>query len=168
MRRNRLLLAAATAACLAAPLAGQEEPARPLDEPPAEAEPEASRGPRLRFGVEVKAAFRDSDANAFRTSFSTGGGAPVRLSTVDPGTSLEVPGASLFVDAAWGETLLELGDQAGARGVLERALGARPADPAAIDAARRAAAAAGDARAAQALAARAELLDPASLACSSR
>ena len=69
---------------------------------------------------------------------------------------------------AWGGTLLEMGDAAAARRVLERALFARPADLAAIDATKRAAAAGGDERSVQALAARAALLDPASWACGSR
>ena len=111
MRPNRLLLAAAAVACLAAPARAQEEPEPvPLEsggEVAAAAEgDESGGGPELRFGVEVKAAFRDSDANAFRTSFSSTGGPPVSLTTVDPGQSLEVPGATLFVDAAWGEALL--------------------------------------------------------------
>jgi len=113
VRPNRLLLAAAAAACLAVPARAQEEPEPvPIDdgvEVAAASEGEGedpAGGPELRFGVEVKAAFRDSDANAFRTTFSTTGGPPVSLTTVDPGQSLEVPGATLFVDAAWGEALL--------------------------------------------------------------
>ena len=104
------LLAAFSAACLAAPALARQEPAPPpVDSEVEVAEDEGEapgRGPELSFGVEVKAAFRDSDANAFRTTFSTTGGPPVSLATVDPGQSLEVPGATLFVDAAWGEALL--------------------------------------------------------------
>ena len=104
MRPNRLLMAAVAAACLAAPVRPQEEPAAPP--PDAAVEPEPEGGPRLRFGVEVKAAFRDSDENAFRTTFSTSGGEPVSLTTVDPGQNMELAVGTLFVDASWGESLL--------------------------------------------------------------
>jgi hypothetical protein len=102
VRPIRLLLAIASVA-LATPAVGQHTP--PPQEPVEEAAQTAD-GPELDWGVEVKAAFRDSDANAFGTTFSTiPGGPPVTLTTVDPGTSLEVPVATLFLDAVWGEAL---------------------------------------------------------------
>jgi hypothetical protein len=104
VRPNRLLLCVLASALAALPARPQETPPlEPIEE--SAAEPAGPGGPELRWGLEVKAAFRDSDANAFRTTFSTSGGPPVSLATVDPGTSLEVPAVTLFLDATWGEAL---------------------------------------------------------------
>lgn len=86
---------------VAAPAAGQQE-----DAPPADVVSEDERRPRLSFGVEAKAAFRDSDANRFPVPFSFPNLPPVFMETVDPGGNLELANVALFVDAQWGESLL--------------------------------------------------------------
>lgn len=90
------LAAALFALATAAP--AQEEAAA---EPPAEA-----AGPELRFGVEVKAGYRDSEENRFAVPFSFPGMPQRFLTTVDPGANVELANVALFVDAAWGESLL--------------------------------------------------------------
>ena len=65
--------------------------------------------PHLKWGVEVKAAFRDSEDVSFPFNFRPADTAPplaLTLRTVDPGGNLEVPAATLFLDATWGEALL--------------------------------------------------------------
>ena len=99
-RFRRLLCGLAASLCLATVLPAQEQP--PADEPP-EAAGEAA-GPELRFGVEVKAGFRDSDENRFAAPFAVGG-QPVFLTTVDPGGGHEVANVSLFAEAAWGASV---------------------------------------------------------------
>ena len=60
-------------------------------------------------GVEVKAAYRDSEDFSFSFPFRPDPAAPplaLTMRTVDPGRNLEVPVATLFLDAEWGEALL--------------------------------------------------------------
>jgi hypothetical protein len=97
-----LPLAAALAVLLPLPAGAQEAPAEPV---PADA-PEPAGGPSLRWGVEVKAAYRDSDANRFAVPFSLPGVPPFFLETVDPGGNVELANVALFLDAVWGEALL--------------------------------------------------------------
>jgi hypothetical protein len=68
-----------------------------------------SPAPALKWGVEVKAAFRDSEDFSFPFGFRPPGAPaalPFNLRTVDPGGNLELPAATLFLDATWGEALL--------------------------------------------------------------
>jgi hypothetical protein len=93
------LLAAASTASLAAAQT-DEESAEPIEE---------ATGPQLEWGVEVKTAFRDSEDFSFPFNFRFTDTAPpqaLTLRTVDPGGNLEVPAATLFLDANWGEALL--------------------------------------------------------------
>lgn len=111
-----LLLASAP---LTAALA-QEAPDASVAEEQAEAAP---RQPRLRFSVEAKAQFRDSDENAYpsppRTQptalqgSASGLGslvAPVHtsasLATVNEGSHLELSTVTLYADAEWGGALV--------------------------------------------------------------
>jgi hypothetical protein len=77
--------------------------AEPLPDP-APPEEVAPAAPELRFGVEVKAGFRDSEANRLPTPFTIGS-QQVFLNTVDPGGGFELANASLFLDATWGDAL---------------------------------------------------------------
>ena len=89
-----------------------------LAQAPDEGEPaaeEPTTGPRLTWGVEVKAAYRDSEdfrdqgrlGFSFPFRFTDGGPAQtLTMRTVDPGGNLEVPAATLFLDAQWGEALV--------------------------------------------------------------
>ena len=64
--------------------------------------------PALKWGVEVKAAYRDSEDFSFPFNFrpsDTATPLPLTLRTVDPDGNLEVPAATLFLDANWGEAL---------------------------------------------------------------
>lgn len=89
--------------CLAAPLGAQEaEEAAPE---------EMSLRPRLDFGFEAKANFRNSDGNRFPVRFPF---RPDQLppgqtqgfeETVSEGSHFEVSTVSLFVDAVWGDGL---------------------------------------------------------------
>lgn len=99
---RRVILGLLATACTASLAAAQ------TDEGPAAAVEEAT-GPRLEWGVEVKAAFRDSEDFAFSFPFRFADGAPPQtftLRTVDPDGNLEVPAATLFLDATWGEAIL--------------------------------------------------------------
>jgi hypothetical protein len=69
----------------------------------------ALAAPHLAWSVEVKTAYRDSEDKSFRVPFdfsALGAPGPVFLRTVDPGSSIEVPAATLFLDADWGPSLL--------------------------------------------------------------
>jgi hypothetical protein len=64
--------------------------------------------PELKWGVEVKAGYRDSEDFSFSFPFRFTDGGPAQtltLRTVDPDGNLEVPAATLFLDANWGEAL---------------------------------------------------------------
>ena len=87
--------------CLAAPLRAQEEP---LEEEP-------SLKPKLEFGFEAKAHYRDSDLNRFVVPFQF---SPNQLppgqtrgfeETVNEGSHLEISTVTLLVDATWGDGL---------------------------------------------------------------
>ena len=97
-----VLLASLAASLFASRLAAEE--------PPAPGDDEATMpAPALKWGVEVKTAFRDSDDFSFSFPFRIADGAPPQtftLRTVDPGGNLEVPVATLFLDATWGEALV--------------------------------------------------------------
>ena len=97
--RRPPLCGLALALAIATVAAAQQEPPATEEAPPPHA------GPELRFGVEVKAGFRDSDENRFPVPFSDFG-QPRSLTTVDPGSSLEVGNVALFADAVWGESLV--------------------------------------------------------------
>ena len=94
-------------ACLAASVGSSAALAQ--DPPPAASEDEATMpAPHLKWGVEVKAAYRDSEDFFFTFPFrftDTALPQPITLRTVDPGGNLEVPVATLFLDAEWGEAL---------------------------------------------------------------
>lgn len=106
-----LLLAAAPAAAQV----GDE----PVESVPVEAAEKASEAaaagaagrPRLDWGVEVKAHFRDSEENRFPVPFPftpdqlPPGATQGAMSTVDPGSHVEISTATLFLDAAWGRSL---------------------------------------------------------------
>lgn len=85
------------ALCLAAPLRAQEE--------------EPSLKPKLEFGFEAKAHYRDSDLNRFVVPFQFSPGMlPVGQTrgfeeTVNAGSHLEISVFTLFLDAAWGDGL---------------------------------------------------------------
>jgi hypothetical protein len=89
--------------CLAAPLRAQE------DEAPAEEEP--SLRPKLEFGLEAKAHYRDSDLNRFvvpfpfPASFLPVGETRGFEETVNAGSHLEISTVTLLVDATWGDGL---------------------------------------------------------------
>ncbi|HSK76638.1 MAG TPA: hypothetical protein VLQ45_09290 [Thermoanaerobaculia bacterium] len=95
--------------CLTGPLGAAQEPAEGPEE---EAAPEeASLRPRLDFGLEAKANFRNSEENRFPVRFPFD---PSQLppgqtqgfeETVDEGSHFEVSTATLFVDAIWGDGL---------------------------------------------------------------
>lgn len=127
--RRSALRSRATAAlgwALAALLAGagplaaaQEPPAEREPEPPADsatgapaepAEPSPERH-GLRFRVEAKAAYRDSEAlrlpspYPFTPEMLPVGATQAWLETVDPGEHFEIPVLTFWVDGAWGESL---------------------------------------------------------------
>jgi hypothetical protein len=88
--------------CLGVPLAAQEEAAQ---------EEEPSLKPKLEFGFEAKAHYRDSDLNRFAVPFDF---PPTFLprgqtrgfeETVNAGSHLEISTVTLFVDATWGDGL---------------------------------------------------------------
>jgi len=65
--------------------------------------------PALKWSVEVKAGYRDSEDFSFSFPFRFTDASPAQtltLRTVDPDGNLEVPAATLFLDANWGEALL--------------------------------------------------------------
>lgn len=88
--------------CLAAPLRAQEE---------APAEEEPSLKPKLEFGFEAKAHYRDSDLNRFIVPFQFDPNMlPVGQTrgfeeTVNAGSHLEISTVTLLVDATWGDGL---------------------------------------------------------------
>lgn len=94
--------------------AGAQVADEPVEAVPVERE-EAAGGdparPRLDWGFEVKTHFRDSDLNRFPVPFPftpemLPPGVPQGfMSTVDPGSHLELSAATLFLDAAWGPAL---------------------------------------------------------------
>lgn len=88
--------------------------ARAAQEPAEEAPPAeetASLRPRLSFGLEAKANFRDSEENRFPVSFPfTPDQLPVGQKqgfeeTVNPGSHFELSNVTLLVDAVWGDGL---------------------------------------------------------------
>jgi hypothetical protein len=89
------------ALCLAAPLRAQEEAP----------EEESSLKPKLEFGFEAKAHYRDSDLNRFRVPFDFPPGfLPVGQTsgfeeTVNAGSHLEISVVTLLIDATWGDGL---------------------------------------------------------------
>jgi hypothetical protein len=91
-----------TSLCLAVPMAAQEP------EEPAE---EASLRPKLEFGLEAKANFRDSDGNRFpvphkfKPDMLPVGQIQGFEETVNAGSHLEVSAVTLFLDASWGDGL---------------------------------------------------------------
>ncbi|HYN22885.1 MAG TPA: hypothetical protein VE078_18135, partial [Thermoanaerobaculia bacterium] len=95
-----------TSLYLAVPLAAQEP------EEPAE---EESLRPKLEFGLEAKANFRDSDSNRFPVPHRfTPDMLPVGQTqgfeeTVNAGSHLEVSAVTLFLDASWGDGLVAHG-----------------------------------------------------------
>ncbi|HWN43284.1 MAG TPA: hypothetical protein VNW71_13745 [Thermoanaerobaculia bacterium] len=88
--------------CLAAPLRAQEE---------APEEEEPSLKPRLEFGFEAKAHYRDSDLNSFAVPFRfepnmlPRGQSQGFEETVNAGSHLEISTFTLLVDATWGDGL---------------------------------------------------------------
>jgi hypothetical protein len=93
-------------ACLAVSLSASRLAAQ---EPPAADDEATTPAPAIKWGVEVKAAFRDSEDFSFPFNFRPADTAPplaLNLRTVDPGGNLEVPAATLFLDATWGEALV--------------------------------------------------------------
>lgn len=78
--------------CLTVPVRAQEEAAAE----------EASVRPKLDFGLEAKANYRDSDENLFRVPFFN---TPVFEETVNEGSHLEVSTVTLLVNATWGDGL---------------------------------------------------------------
>ncbi|MFL6201932.1 MAG: hypothetical protein ACJ76J_22385 [Thermoanaerobaculia bacterium] len=90
------------ALCLAAPLRAQGE--APVEEEP-------SLKPKLEFGFEAKAHYRDSDLNRFKVPFKfpetflPRGQEDGFEETVNAGSHLEVSTVTLFVDATWGDGL---------------------------------------------------------------
>ncbi|HWM94917.1 MAG TPA: hypothetical protein VN493_29450 [Thermoanaerobaculia bacterium] len=87
---------------LGLPLAAQEEPS---------ADEEPSLRPKLEFGLEAKAHYRDSDLNRFMVpfdfppSFLPVGETRGFEETVNAGSHLEISTVTLLVDAAWGDGL---------------------------------------------------------------
>jgi hypothetical protein len=94
LRRSPVVLGLLCAACGlgASPAGAQPE------------EPAEGAGARLRFSLEGKAHYRDSERNRFAVPFSIGG-RQLAMETVNPGSHLELSTATLYVDAEWGEHL---------------------------------------------------------------
>ena len=91
-------------------------PLRADEPPPAEAPPEVSAevsaeepaesGLQWKLGVEAKLHYRHSDDNSIlNPNFPINVGRPVFLSTVDPGSHIELSTVTLVGDASWGEHL---------------------------------------------------------------
>ncbi len=79
---------------------------------PVEKDPEAEARPvALSWGLEAKAAYRDSQTLRlpspfpFPPEFLPPGATQGFLATVDPGQHFEIPAVTLFGDAAWGESV---------------------------------------------------------------
>ncbi len=83
--------------------AAQDEPQAPAEEPA------SNLRPRLEFGLETKANFRDSDRNRFAVAvppqFLPPGQTEVFEETVSAGSHFEISAVTLFVDAIWGDGL---------------------------------------------------------------
>ncbi len=96
--RSRLLICV-LAGTSALPVLAQASPAN---------DGETLTAPHLKWGLEVKAAYRDSEDKSFAVPFNFPQvpGQTFFLRTVDPGSNLEVPVATLFLDADWGDALL--------------------------------------------------------------
>jgi hypothetical protein len=105
MAQSRLWCVAVLFLCLAAPAVAQEE-----EQGQEQEEPEGLR-PRLRFGLEAKANFRDSEENRFQVPFdfdpAPGPDHVVRgfEETVNAGSHFEASAITLLVDADWGDGL---------------------------------------------------------------
>ena len=101
---SRLLLRVSLSVCTVA------QAATVLAQEPTPEEPVAvGSSPHLKWGVEVKAGYRDSEDFIFNFNFNDGSGRPplpLTMRTVDPESNLEVPAATLFLDAEWGDALL--------------------------------------------------------------
>lgn len=89
--------------CLTAPLAAQDEELAAEEEP--------SLRPKLEFGLEARANYRDSDGNRFAVPFEF---SPDQLppgqtrgfeETVDDGSHIEISTVTLLVNASWGDGL---------------------------------------------------------------
>lgn len=98
-------------ATFAAPGLRAQEPAEPQGEAEV-SEPEADPlRPKLEFGLEAKANFRDSDDYKFAVNFGfdddelPNGQDRVFERTVNPGRHFELSGVTLLIDARWGESL---------------------------------------------------------------
>ncbi|HET9229531.1 MAG TPA: hypothetical protein VFR31_22815, partial [Thermoanaerobaculia bacterium] len=83
--------------CVGVPLAAQEE------------EEEPSLKPKLEFGLEAKAHYRDSDLNRFPVpfpfppTFLPPGQTQGFEETVNAGSHVEISVVTLFLDATWGD-----------------------------------------------------------------
>ena len=80
-------------------------PPTPNTEADAEQAPDAPPGPRfkLRFGLEVKGNYRDSEDNRFQTPLRVGSDPPVFEETVDPGSHYELSNVALLVTLSRGD-----------------------------------------------------------------
>src|SRR5436190_10435916 len=89
---------------LITPLRADEPP--PADTSEAAAEATAEPGLQWKLGVEAKLHYRHSDDNSVVIpNFPINVGHPVTLSTVDPGSHIELSTVTLVGDASWGENL---------------------------------------------------------------
>jgi hypothetical protein len=106
-------LAGLLAAAPAAVAQVEDEPVEsvPVERAEAGAPAREARERRLDWGFEVKAHYRDSEANRFPVPFPFApdqlppGATQGFMSTVDPGAHGEISTATLFLDAAWGRSL---------------------------------------------------------------
>jgi hypothetical protein len=108
VRRAAFSLVLASTLVLAATLAGAARAeATPAPAPaPAATEPPPAAGSALKWTLEVKSVYRDSEDKAFPVPFSITGLPPLFLRTVDPGSNLEIPAVTLYLDARWGDDLV--------------------------------------------------------------
>lgn len=92
--------------CLTAPLAAQDEEVAAMAP-----EEEPSLRPKLEFGLETKANYRDSDGNRFAVPFPfppeflPPGETRGFEETVDEGSHIEISTVTLLVNASWGDGL---------------------------------------------------------------
>jgi hypothetical protein len=124
MAQSRMWRVVLLSLCLAVPAAAQEGEGQEAEEQEQE-EPEGLR-PRLRFGLEAKAHFRDSDENRFLVPFDFDPEpgpdhvVPGFEETVNAGSHIEASIITLLVDADWGDGLAAHGKfvhrQEGGRG----------------------------------------------------
>jgi hypothetical protein len=115
---RRCWLALAVVSCSSLPAVGQEAVVAGAEEasgePAAAAEEVAGNPlvPKIRFGFEARAHWRDSDAAAFRNPFPFGpdalppGATASFLTPPDPGRHFELSTAILLLDASWGEDVV--------------------------------------------------------------